>query len=276
MITSFEARMGQGKTLSMTGLGVYHRIFELERAIEVFHGYEIGTLNFQRFSDKLTLPQYAASLEGENIESKIDALITTINLLGIKEAPNHIFERVRESLPTGIDVTPENVTTFLMSLKPVKIFANYHLSYINSEYIDFAKFAQIVQLAESGELVLHNCLFLLDEMYLWLSSRMSSSKMNRIVNNFVVQTRKRGVDLYGTTHNLTKVDKQFRGSIDIKATVRFDPARQVCRIRFRDMHTGAKAIKKLYGPAVYPFYDTKEIVKPQGKLYQISAEYASG
>lgn len=273
MITTFEARMGQGKTLSMTGLAVYHRIFELERAIETYHEYSQGTLTYSRFADKLTVSQYTAALEEEKIASKIDDLVATINLLGTKETPSSIFEQVRKSLPIGTPVTSENVITFLISLKPVKIFANYHLNHISSEYIDFAKFAHIVQQAESGDLVLHNCLFLLDEMYLWLNSRLSTSKMNRIVNNFVVQTRKRGVDLYGTTHSLQKVDKQFRGSVDMKATVRFDPTSQICRIRFRDMHTGAKTIKRLWGPAVFPFFDTTEIVSPQGKPYKISEEY---
>ncbi len=139
----------------------------------------------------------------------------------------------------------------------------------------FASFAETIQKVGDGELILGNCLFLLDEMYLWLDARLSGSKMNRAVNSFTAETRKRGIDLYGTTHSLQKVDKRFRQSVDIKATCRFEPARETCRIRFRDLHTGQKTTKRLYGPVIYPFYDTKEIVRPQGKPYRLSPEYAT-
>jgi hypothetical protein len=207
------------------------------------------------------------------VQHRIGALEKAVEAKNGLEAGTLTFPNFEDKL-----TLPEYVSALEAEELPaedtVKVFSTYHLAYLGYEYIDFPKFVDIMQKAEDGGLILNNCLFLLDEAYLFLDSRTSSSKQNRIFNTFAHQTRKRGVDMYLTTHSVDRIDRRVRAGIDMKASCRFDAASQQCRVRFRDMHTGAKIIKRIYGPTIYPFYDTNEIVKAKGKIYRISEEYA--
>ncbi len=62
MITTFEGRMGQGKTLGMTGLAVMHRVGELVRAVERAKGAVKGSYDSFYYKDVLTFPHYVATL----------------------------------------------------------------------------------------------------------------------------------------------------------------------------------------------------------------------
>ena len=172
----------------------------------------------------------------------------------------------------------QDLETFSENLyyaRPVRIFATYHLVGIKYEYIDLDKFSSIMQSADGGSTVLHNCLFLIDEAYLFFDSRTSMSKQNRMFNAFISQTRKRGVDVYITTHTIDKVDRRVRGAIHFQVACRFNPKTQTSHMTVQDLQRGKVALKSIYGPVIYPFFDTNEIVQPQGKMYKLSQEYTS-
>ena len=65
---------------------------------------------------------------------------------------------------------------------------------IEYTFLTFEDFTKLMSVAEEDPTSITNCAFILDEAYLFMSSRNSASKMNRIFNTFVVQTRKRGVN----------------------------------------------------------------------------------
>ena len=53
------------------------------------------------------------------------------------------------------------------------------------------------------------CMFL-DEIYVYIDSRNSMGKINKIMSYFFNQTRKTGVDLYYSTQFFSQVDKRLR------------------------------------------------------------------
>ena len=55
-------------------------------------------------------------------------------------------------------------------------------------------------------------LILLDEMQTWLESRTSMSFRNRYITNIVDESRKRGIDVFGTAHLFTSIDIRFRSN----------------------------------------------------------------
>ena len=174
--------------------------------------------------------------------------------------------------------TLEALETFLMDLdesRPVKIFSTYHLFHIQSEYLDLEKFVDIMQKSDSGETILQNCLFLIDEAYLFFDSRRSTSKPNLLFEVFISQTRKRGVDVYMTSHTLDKIDRRIRGALHFIVACRFNNNSKTSHMTVQDLARGKVAPKSIFGPTIYPFYDTKEIVHAKDKRYRLSKTYTS-
>lgn len=54
----------------------------------------------------------------------------------------------------------------------------------------------------------------LDEIHIFLDSRRSTSKKNTYLSYFILQTRKRGVNLYATTQFLSQIDIRLRNVCD--------------------------------------------------------------
>lgn len=54
----------------------------------------------------------------------------------------------------------------------------------------------------------------LDEIHIFLDSRRSTSKRNTYLSYFILQTRKRGVNLYATTQFLSQIDVRLRNVCD--------------------------------------------------------------
>ncbi|KKL98102.1 hypothetical protein LCGC14_1827730 [marine sediment metagenome] len=150
-----------------------------------------------------------------------------------------------------------------------RIFATYHLHGVKYEYLTLETFYKLFTNAEQGITELSHCVFLLDEAYLFMDSRLSSSQINRLFNAFTFQSRKREVDIFLTTHDIMRIDRRIRSNIDIRISCRFNPTTQRVTLRMRDMHTGWRKRVLISAPAVYPYYSTEEIVRPQGKAYRI-------
>jgi len=68
---------------------------------------------------------------------------------------------------------------------------------------------------------MEDCILILDEMYQIADSRSSQTKLNKLMTYFIVQTRKRNVDLYLCTHHLDHVDLRLRRAVDIRGACRF-------------------------------------------------------
>ena len=96
-----------------------------------------------------------------------------------------------------------------------KIISNVHL---NFPYQHFSLEWFLEHVAD-GEL--EDCVLIVDEMYQIADSRSGQSKLNKLFSYFVVQTRKRGVDMYICTHVLRNVDIRLRQAVDIRGACRY-------------------------------------------------------
>ena len=88
-----------------------------------------------------------------------------------------------------------------------RIISNYHLNF-DHEYLN------IKDLFEKRE-QLHNCFLAIDEMQVFLDCRLSASKQNRLFSYFILQTRKRNVDLYFTTQDISMIDLRLLRHLSI-------------------------------------------------------------
>ena len=91
-----------------------------------------------------------------------------------------------------------------------KVVSNNHLNFEYTHF-DIAYFLDNVATHE-----LENCVLLLDEAYQYIDARMSQSKLNKLFTYFIVQTRKRDVDMYICTHHIDHLDKRLRRAIDCR------------------------------------------------------------
>lgn len=147
-----------------------------------------------------------------------------------------------------------------------KIFSNFGLRHIDYEFLN------IHDLMEDNNL--QNLSVGIDEITVFLDCRKSSSKMNRYISYFVLQTRKRNVNLYYTTQSFRMIDKRLLEHTEFQIVCskiyneygnEIDGVRRYAILDLRDI-TDIRNIKikrlKLDITPYYDFYDTNEVILP--------------
>lgn len=107
-----------------------------------------------------------------------------------------------------------------------------------------------------------DCSLGLDELWLWLDSRMTFSNTNRVLANILRRSRKVGVDVYFTTHNIRNIDYRLRQVVDLWVVPEYvSPDR--CYYKIVDPINMVPLARKWFVPKyIFPLYDTEEIVEP--------------
>jgi len=108
------------------------------------------------------------------------------------------------------------------------IYSNDHLNFERYRHFDTAVFVEKIVGEE-----LEDVIVLTDEMYQMADSRSAQTKLNKLWSYFVVQTRKRGVDMYICTHSIENIDIRLRRATDIRGSCRYfseNPCRK-CKCR---------------------------------------------
>jgi len=86
------------------------------------------------------------------------------------------------------------------------VYSNVHLVGIDYTPLDYNDII---------ECRLNNGVVLIDEIHLLLGARSSMRKTNRLIcDGFLSMVRKKGLEVYGTTQTLRKVDIRFREEMD--------------------------------------------------------------
>ncbi len=73
---------------------------------------------------------------------------------------------------------------------------------------------------------LRDCTLTLDELNFFLDSRGSMTKQNKEFTYFLLQVKKQGIDLYGTTHGIGYLDLRFRENYDYHVATRVFPEKR--------------------------------------------------
>lgn len=124
--------------------------------------------------------------------------------------------------------------------KKKSIFANYNLKF-KHEKIDMSKILEM----HENKFNLRDCSIGIDEMTVFADCRRSGSKLNRLISYFILQSRKRSVDIYFTTQNLQMVDFRLCDYMDF----------QILAKKCKDIKTH----KELDGYAEYQIFDIRDI-----------------
>jgi hypothetical protein len=174
-----------------------------------------------------------------------------------------------------------------------KIFANFHLKGgLPYYYLTFDEFVSWSKTCENctpyardgtdypevcpscGGRDFRDCIILIDEAHIWMDSRTSASKFNRLQTYLLLQTGKEGINLYYTTQSFGQVELRLRQRTDMlmhvrKATV---DGETVHLLKVYDIPNNKKWRLVIHGKDVWEFFDTKEVVKVPTTLMKSARE----
>jgi hypothetical protein len=146
------------------------------------------------------------------------------------------------------------------SKKNYDVYANYHIERKRIQYLTPEKFIEINP-PDSKRVFIA-----LDEVYLWLDSRVSTSKVNRLLSWIILQSRKRNMDIGYTAQLSTTVDMRLRAMTDLIVI-----AENLSNGNFKYTFAWEKGVKTFKRVLVLPYwkaenifskYSTREIVEP--------------
>lgn len=106
----------------------------------------------------------------------------------------------------------------------------------------------------------------LDELWFWIDSRCSITVRNRLVNNILLKSRKRGLTIAYTTQNYDQIDRRIRNVTDFIAYPVMSPNGTNCKVViFRGPKPSiAGMMDRLYfkPEVVYQAYNSNEEIQP--------------
>lgn len=128
----------------------------------------------------------------------------------------------------------------------------------------------VKELLETG-IELKNVTIGIDEITVFIDCRKSMSKMNRLISYFILQSRKRNVNIYYTTQDFDMVDKRLIQHTHIQIIaekIYYSDGREITDYRrytildFRNPHNTKPITFIMDISKYYNIYDTDEIIKP--------------
>jgi hypothetical protein len=152
-------------------------------------------------------------------------------------------------------------------VKGKAIFANLGLKNMKYEKVDMSKILDM----HENQFNLNKCSLGIDEITVFADCRCSGSKLNRLISYFILQSRKRNVDIYFTTQNLNMVDFRLIDYMDLQINCHKVLDKRGQEIEgfgryivydLRDAkNIGVKEFILDYRP-YYKYYDTFEVILP--------------
>lgn len=142
--------------------------------------------------------------------------------------------------------------TYLCSLEQRPVYANYR---INKENWNRLQPQMIYDISDS--------LIAIDELFVWLNSRVSSSVLHEYLTAMLLQSRKNKTDYIGTVQMFRTVDINFREMCDYVIIARNDTANQQFRYELMKNSSIKPFVKHFVIPyskaaMIFPLYDTNE------------------
>lgn len=146
------------------------------------------------------------------------------------------------------------------------IYTNF---YINKELFTKKQQTRIKLLSDEffqnySDMKLYNCGVFLDEIYVYIDSRASMSKRNKIMSYFFNQTRKRDVDLYYTTQFLHQVDLRLRSNTEMfvfPKTISLKEKSEIWIVNKYVLIAGKRMFAEQFlGNKYFNYYKTDEII----------------
>jgi len=150
----------------------------------------------------------------------------------------------------------------LKKSKP-KLFSNYKLNF-DYEWLDGT---DLVELSEK----LDNSAIAIDELHQYADCRDSTTKQNKRVSQFFLQSRHTRSNIYYTTQYKDQVDKRIRRITDIDIIVEnlgidsdYDGDVDIFQMTLKDRRDPTNPViqKKFYAKPIFGLYDSTERINP--------------
>lgn len=155
------------------------------------------------------------------------------------------------------------------------IYANFGLNKIKYNPIDIKELLEF----EKENINFTNATIGIDEITVFVDCRTSSSRSNRIFSYFVLQSRKRNVNVYYTTQSCSMLDKRLVEHThiiilcdfhyqevvdenDVIHKIPMDNWRHYTILDFRNPRDIKRTAFSMDITKFYPYYDTDEIIQP--------------
>lgn len=149
------------------------------------------------------------------------------------------------------------LATLLCFLLEKDVFANYTIKIPN---IKFKKFG----IGLIFDNLLSNITLILDEAYVYLESRFSMSKTNKLMSYLMFQSRKRNLDIILTAQLQSTIELRYREMIDITIECVKSIENQMFIYKWEtDNRIGFFSIPFEKAIEIYNYYDTNEIVSSE-------------
>lgn len=145
-----------------------------------------------------------------------------------------------------------------------RIITNFHLNEVNYSIID------VEELLNNEDNGLKDCTIGIDELTVFADCRTSSAKMNRLLSYFVLQSRKRSVNVYFTTQYFGMIDARVMHHTNIyviceKIFKNDEPVEGWRKYTVMDCRNFRKPVVNRFLLDIskyYKYYDTDEIIVP--------------
>lgn len=133
----------------------------------------------------------------------------------------------------------------------IRVFANYHLSGIPFYYVHTPD--EILAMREG--------LFGGDELWLWLDSRASGSHRNLFMSRILAKSRKRNVEIFYTTQDISQIDKRIRKITELIVFPSLNKNESICTLYICNRYLELKRVVKFRTKNIFKLYDTTEEVE---------------
>ena len=134
--------------------------------------------------------------------------------------------------------------------KGLKVYSNYELKF---PYVPIKTVDDVLGMKDG--------FFAGDELWHWLDSRASMSKKNQVIGNFLLTSRKKGVNFAFTAQSFGQIDIRIRRVCDFLAMPQLNVQETICRLLIFS-YPSLSLIKayKFKTQPIFDLYNTNEVV----------------
>ncbi len=239
-VTMIEAPMGEGKTVTVTGI-----------VIDDYFAHVTGVWSpsGNYFRARPYKGEWIEIFPPEEILAPSRQLVDTAGnvISSYQPAPIHY------DVPKSKIIHADPAQGWLCE-SDTKIFANFHLFGVRSVYCD-----PKVMLENLNTPTMQNCKMVIDEAYLGGDARRNSNTMTLVLTWFAQQMRKRNIELFLLVQHGRFIDWRFRFIAKRKILCRYNEKNHIVRLLVQNLGKGTEKPFSYWSPQYWKYYDTNEL-----------------
>lgn len=242
-VTLIEAPMGEGKTLTVTGI-----------LVDDYYAHTTGVWSpsGNYFKAKPYKGEWIEIFPPEELLIPKRQLVDTYGNV-ITSATYQQNNIIKYQAQTSKIIHADPSKGWLVE-SDTKIFANYHLYGIRSVYCDPA-----IMLNNLNNGTISNCKMVIDESYIQGEARRGMNTLSLIYTWFAQQMRKRNIELFLLVQHGRFIDWRFRYIAKRKILTRYNEKTHMIRLLVQNLSKGTEKPFSFWSPQYWKYYDTNEL-----------------